>query len=113
MIQLSPGLKKWWDTVDKITGRKTNHTSINIYPNVINSYFQTINSDDNYTPPKLVPIPIETRIPNLDVSIVEWFLEKQKKTVQTYLQGAYRLNTIVLIVLHCHVCAGHLVRSQV
>ena len=36
------GSKKWWDTVNKITGRKTNHTSINIEPNVINSYFQTI-----------------------------------------------------------------------
>ena len=36
--------KKWWDTVNKITGRKTNHTSINIEPNVINSYFQTINT---------------------------------------------------------------------
>ena len=71
------GSKKWSDTLNKITGRKTNHTSINIDPNVINSYFQTINTDDNYTPPKLVPISIETRISNADVSTVERFLEKQ------------------------------------
>jgi hypothetical protein len=74
------GSKKWWDTVNKITGRKANHTSINIDPSVINSYFQTINTDDNYTSPELVPIPSETRIPNFDVSSVERFLEKQKKT---------------------------------
>ena len=75
------GSKKWSDTLNKITGRKTNHTSINIDPNVINSYFQTINTDDNYTPPKLVPISIETRISNADVSTVERFVEKQiKKT---------------------------------
>ena len=73
------GSKKWWDTVNKITGRKTNHTSINIDPNVINSYFRTINTDDNYTPPELVPIPIETGIANVHESPVERFLEKQKK----------------------------------
>ena len=40
------GSKKWWNTVNKITGRKANHTSINIDPSVIDSYFQTINTDD-------------------------------------------------------------------
>ena len=65
-------------TVNKINGRKTKHTSINIDPNVLNSYIQTINTDDNYTPPELVPTPVETRIPNVDVSTVERFLEKQK-----------------------------------
>ena len=74
------GSKKWWDTVNKITGRKANHTSVNIDPNVINSSFQTTNTDDNYTSPELVPIPNETRIPIVDVSTVERFLEKQKKT---------------------------------
>ena len=74
------GSKKWWDTVNKITGRKANHTSINIDPSVINSYFQTINTDDNYTYPELVPIPNETRVPNVDIPTVERFLERQKKT---------------------------------
>ena len=74
------GSKKWWDTVNKITVREANHTSVNIDPNVINSIFQTINTDDNYTSPELVPIPNETRIPIVDVSTVERFLEKQKKT---------------------------------
>jgi hypothetical protein len=41
--------KKWWDTVNKITARKANHTCINIDPSVINSYYQTINTNDNYT----------------------------------------------------------------
>ena len=74
------GSKKWWDTVNKITGRKANCVSVNIDPNVINSYFQTIITDDNYTSPELVPIPNEIRIPNVDVSTVEMFLEKRKKT---------------------------------
>ena len=43
------GSKKWWDTVNKITGRKANHTSINIDPSVINSYFQTINTKQRYS----------------------------------------------------------------
>ena len=34
----------------------------------------------DYTSPELVPIPNDTRIPNVDVSTVETFLEKQKKT---------------------------------
>ena len=51
------GSKKWWDTVNKITDRKANHDSLSIDPSIINSYFQKINTDDNYTPPEPVPIP--------------------------------------------------------
>ena len=74
------GSKKWWDTVDKITGRKANHGSLSIDPSIINSYFQKINNDDNYTPPEPVPIPKGTRIPNVDVSTVEQLSAKHKKT---------------------------------
>ena len=44
------GSKKWWDTVNKITGRKPNHGSLTIDhdSSIINSYFQKINTDDNY-----------------------------------------------------------------
>ena len=70
----------WWDTVNRITGRKANQGSLNIDPTIINSYFQKINTDDNYTPPEPVLIPIGTRIPNIDVSTVEKLLAKQKKT---------------------------------
>jgi hypothetical protein len=56
-----------------------NCNSLNINPSVINRYFQTINTDDNYTPPELVPIPNGIRIPNVHVSTVERILEKQKK----------------------------------
>ena len=75
------GSKKWWDTVNKITDRKANHGSLSIDPSIINSYFQKINTDDNYTPPEPVPIPNGTRIPNVDVSTVERLLTKQKKNV--------------------------------
>ena len=44
------GSKKWWYTVNKITGRKANHGSLSIDPSIISSYFQKINTDDNYTP---------------------------------------------------------------
>ena len=70
------GSKKWWDTVNKITDRKANHGSLSIDPSIINSYFQKINTDDNYTPPEPVPIPNGTRIPNVDVSTVERLLTK-------------------------------------
>ena len=43
------GSKKWWDTVNIITGRKANHGSLSIDPSIINTYFQEINTDDNYT----------------------------------------------------------------
>ena len=74
------GSKMWWDTVNRITGRKANQGSLNIDPTIINSYFQKINTDDNYTPPEPVLIPSGTRIPNIDVSTVEKLLAKQKKT---------------------------------
>ena len=43
-----------------------------------------MNTDDNYTPPKPVPIPNCTRIPNVDVSTVEQPLAKEKKNVSGF-----------------------------
>ena len=74
------GSKMWWDTVYRITSRKANQGSLKIDPTTINSYFQKINTDDNYTPPEPVLIPSGTRIPNIDVSTIEKLLAKQKKT---------------------------------
>ena len=71
------GSKKWWDTVNKVT--KVNYGSLSIDPSIINSYFQKINTDDNYTPPELVAIPNGTRMQNVDVSTVEELLARQKK----------------------------------
>ena len=42
------GFKGWWDTVQIITGRKTQGTLISkvINPDNINAYFQSINTND-------------------------------------------------------------------
>ena len=74
------GSNMWRDTVNRITGRKANQGSSNIDPSIINSYFQKINTDDNYTPPEPVLIPSGTRLPKIGVSTVQKLLAKQKKT---------------------------------
>jgi hypothetical protein len=51
-----------------------------IDPNVINAYFQTINTDPNYSAPQLLEIPERTRIPFLSIDIVYNFLRKQKRS---------------------------------
>ena len=47
------GSKKWWDTVNRITGRKSKNSNISsvIDPQHINSYFQNVNTDANYISP--------------------------------------------------------------
>jgi hypothetical protein len=50
------GTTKWWNNVNNITGRKEKNSaplSSLIDPNVINAYFQTINTDPNYSTPQL------------------------------------------------------------
>ena len=76
------GSRKWWDTVNKITGRKTktNNLSLLIDPKLMNSHFHSINTDTNYSTPVRLPIPEGTRIPVVDVSTVEHFMMKQKST---------------------------------
>ena len=51
-----------------------------IDPNVINAYFQTINTDPNYSAPQLLEIPEGTRIPFLSIDTVYNFLRKQKRS---------------------------------
>lgn len=48
------GSKGWWDTVQIITGRKTQGTLISkvINPDNINAYFQSINTDDTCEAPE-------------------------------------------------------------
>ena len=47
-LKHNQGSKGWWDTANRITGRKTQGTLVSsvISPDVINTYFQTINTDD-------------------------------------------------------------------
>ena len=49
-------------------------------PNAINVYFQSINTDPNYSAPQLLEIPKGTRIPSLSIDIVHNFLRKQKRS---------------------------------
>jgi len=57
------GSKGWWDTANRITGRKIQGTLVSsvIPPDVINTYFQTINTDDEYEAPTLQPFPLPLR----------------------------------------------------
>ena len=51
------GSLKWWETVNKITGRrnKTNNLrlSLSIDPKLMNSHFHRINTDTNYSTPEV------------------------------------------------------------
>ena len=62
------GSKGWWDTANRITGRKTQGTLVSsvISPNVINTYFQTINIDDEYEAPTRLQIPAGTHPPTVN-----------------------------------------------
>ena len=76
------GTKGWWKTVNKITGRNTHSENISslIDPDLINEYFQEINTDTQYTAPIPVSIPIGTHIPTVDVANVGKFMTKLKRT---------------------------------
>ena len=49
----SCGSKRWWSVVNGITGRSNNEVPISalLDPQVINMYFQSINTDSSYTAP--------------------------------------------------------------
>ena len=76
------GSKQWWNTVNKITGRKQDDQYISsiIDPELINTHFQEINTDQHFVAPDLLPVPDETRIPTLDVNTVRNFMLHQKCT---------------------------------
>ena len=69
-------LKKWWNKVNNMTGRIGNILPISsiIDPDVINTYFQSINTDPEYIAPQLQSMPKDTRIPSLSIDIVYNFL---------------------------------------
>ena len=48
----------------------------------MNHHFHNINTDPHYSTPELLLIPEGTRIPVVDVSMVENFMMKQIKRVQ-------------------------------
>ena len=76
------GSKGWWDTANRITGIKTQGTLVSsvISPNVINTYFQTINIDDEYEAPTRLQIPAGTRLPTVNECDVRNLLSHQKQT---------------------------------
>jgi hypothetical protein len=76
------GFKKWWDTVNRITGRKSKNSNITsvIDPQHFNSYFKNVNTNENYISPQLIPIPVGTRVPTIDEHTVISFLSNLKRT---------------------------------
>ena len=74
--------KRWWDTVNMITGRQARNAPVSstIDPKTINLYFQSINTDDQYTTPEVLSIPDGTRIPTIEVHTVWKFLSTLKRT---------------------------------
>ena len=75
-------LKRWWDTVNMITGRQARNAPVSstIDPKTINLYFQSINTDDQYSTPEVLSIPDGTRIPTIEVHTVWTFLSTLKRT---------------------------------
>ena len=64
--------KRWWDTVNMITGRQARNAPVSstIDPKTIYLYFQSINTDDQYSTPEVLSIPGVTRIPKIEVHTV-------------------------------------------
>ena len=65
-----------------MTGRVGNILPISSItdPDVINTYFQSINTDPEYIAPQLQSIPKDTRIPSLSTDMGCNFLRKLKRT---------------------------------
>ena len=76
------GSKRWWLVVNGITGRSNSEVSISTLrdPQVINMYFQSINTDSSYTAPVSVSIAEGTRLPKISIYSVVNLLLKQKPT---------------------------------
>jgi hypothetical protein len=76
------GSRDWWNTVNRITGRKNQSIPVSslIDPDIINSHFQTINTDANYSSPKPLLISEHIQVPTIDEHTVRSFLSCQKRT---------------------------------
>ena len=74
--------KRWWDTVNMITGRQAHNAPVSssIDPKTINLYFQSINTDDQYSTPEVPSILDGTRIPTIEVHTVWKFFSTLKRT---------------------------------
>ena len=66
------GSKWWWSNVNSITGRNNRSRSVSAAfdPSDINVYFQSINTDPQYTAPEPVEIPYGTRVPALSINTI-------------------------------------------
>ena len=78
----SRGSRGWWETANRITGRKSQGTLVSsvLSPDVINAYFQSIDTDCTYEAPEPLEIPVGTRIPIVDENAVRKLLTHQKRT---------------------------------
>ena len=77
------GWNRWWSNINSITSRKMKeHTSVSAFidPRDINAYFQSVNTDPNYTTREPVQISEGTRIPLLSINTVKHHLLNQKRS---------------------------------
>jgi hypothetical protein len=77
------GSKSWWSNVNGITSRKKKQdisVSASLNHREIEKYFQTVNTDPNYTTPELLQISEGTRIPSLSNHEVQRILLNQKRS---------------------------------
>ena len=75
--------KRSWSNVNSITSReRKEHVVVSAFidPRAINAYFQSVNTDPNYTTPEPVQIPEGTRIPLLSINTVKHHLLNQKRS---------------------------------
>ena len=68
--------------INLITGREARNAPVSstIDPRIINLYFQSINTDDQYSSPEVLSIPDGTRIPTIEMHTVWKFLSTLKRT---------------------------------
>ena len=76
--------KGWWETVNRVTGRKSQGARMSsvIYPGVINSFFQSINTDDTYEAPEPLSMSPGTRVPTVEKYDMFKLLIHQKRTAK-------------------------------
>ena len=74
--------KGWWEKVNRITGMKSQGTRVSsvIFPDVVNSYFHSINTNDTSEAPELLSAPPGTRVPTVDEYDVLNLLIHRKRT---------------------------------
>ena len=76
------GFKRWRDTVQRITGRKTQGTLASkvINPDDINANFPSTNTDDAYEAPEALKIPDGLHVPEVTMLLAWNLLRHQKRT---------------------------------